>query len=90
MVQQGSVVGTAFHPELSGSTLLHEYLIGFIDSPHLRVSFADGCLRGQPRGHEKLIYIQRHRRETGGGMTSFTNVWMHQRRGVRWLHKRQS
>ncbi|MBI3023354.1 MAG: pyridoxal 5'-phosphate synthase glutaminase subunit PdxT [Thaumarchaeota archaeon] len=27
-VQQGRIIGTAFHPELSGSTLLHEYLIG--------------------------------------------------------------
>ena len=26
-VQQGKIIGTAFHPELSGSTLLHEYLI---------------------------------------------------------------
>ena len=26
-VQQGSTIATAFHPELSGSTLLHEYLI---------------------------------------------------------------
>lgn len=27
-VQQGKIIGTSFHPELSGSTLLHEYLIG--------------------------------------------------------------
>ncbi len=27
-VKQGKIIGTAFHPELSGSTLLHEYLIG--------------------------------------------------------------
>ncbi len=26
-VQQGKIIGTAFHPELSGSTLVHEYLI---------------------------------------------------------------
>ncbi len=26
-VQQGKMIGTSFHPELSGSTLLHEYLI---------------------------------------------------------------
>lgn len=26
-VQQGNMIGTAFHPELSGSTILHEYLI---------------------------------------------------------------
>jgi 5'-phosphate synthase pdxT subunit len=26
-VRQGGIVGTAFHPELSGSTILHEYLI---------------------------------------------------------------
>ncbi len=27
-VRQGNVVGTSFHPELSGSTLLHEFVIG--------------------------------------------------------------
>lgn len=27
-VQQGNVIGTAFHPELSGDGLFHEYLIG--------------------------------------------------------------
>ncbi len=26
-VQQGNMIGTAFHPELSGSTILHEHLI---------------------------------------------------------------
>ena len=26
-VRQGTMIGTAFHPELSGSTVLHEYLI---------------------------------------------------------------
>ena len=26
-VRQGRMIGTAFHPELSGSTVLHEYLI---------------------------------------------------------------
>ena len=26
-VRQGRIIGTAFHPELSGSTILHEYLI---------------------------------------------------------------
>jgi len=29
-VQQGNVIGTAFHPELSGSTLLHECLVSLI------------------------------------------------------------
>ncbi len=32
-VKQGKIIGTAFHPELSGSTLLHEYLIGLVTSP---------------------------------------------------------
>lgn len=32
-VQQGKVIGTSFHPELSGSTLLHEYLIGMAVGP---------------------------------------------------------
>ncbi len=27
-VQQGNVIGTSFHPELSSSTLVHEHLIG--------------------------------------------------------------
>jgi 5'-phosphate synthase pdxT subunit len=27
-VQQGAMIGTSFHPELSGSTLVHEYFIG--------------------------------------------------------------
>ncbi len=27
-VQQGKIVGTSFHPELSGSTLVHEFVIG--------------------------------------------------------------
>ena len=26
-VQQGNMIGTAFHPELSGSTVFHEHLI---------------------------------------------------------------
>jgi 5'-phosphate synthase pdxT subunit len=29
-VQQGNMVGTAFHPELSGSTALHEHLIRLV------------------------------------------------------------
>lgn len=32
-VQQGKMIGTAFHPELSGSTLLHEYLISLVANP---------------------------------------------------------
>lgn len=27
-VQQGKIIGTSFHPELSGSTLVHEFVIG--------------------------------------------------------------
>jgi 5'-phosphate synthase pdxT subunit len=29
-VQQGNMIGTAFHPELSGSSTLHEYLISLV------------------------------------------------------------
>ncbi len=32
-VQQGKAVATSFHPELSGSTLLHEYVIGLAAGP---------------------------------------------------------
>ena len=32
-VQQGRIIGTAFHPELSGSTLLHEHLIELAAGP---------------------------------------------------------
>lgn len=31
-VQQGNIIATAFHPELSGSTLLHEHLISLVNS----------------------------------------------------------
>lgn len=33
-VQQGKIIGTSFHPELSGSTLLHEYLIDLAAGPN--------------------------------------------------------
>lgn len=33
-VQQGKMIGTSFHPELSGSTLFHEYLISLVTSPN--------------------------------------------------------
>lgn len=31
-VQQGNMIATSFHPELSGSTIVHEYLIGLAES----------------------------------------------------------
>ena len=34
-VQEGNIIATAFHPELSGSTLLHEYLLGLVTTSRL-------------------------------------------------------
>lgn len=36
-VQQGNVVGTSFHPELSGSTLFHEHLISLATGANPKV-----------------------------------------------------
>jgi AbrB family looped-hinge helix DNA binding protein len=35
-VQQGNVIGTAFHPELGGSSTLHEYLISLVPGQNAR------------------------------------------------------
>lgn len=35
-VQQGNMIGTAFHPELSGSTILHEHLVRLAKADSVR------------------------------------------------------